>query len=78
MFGRMATTPILVAFIAGSAFAKSSHKGLEAYKRGDFQVALEDVKSDPEMKVLIVTGEGRAFCAGCLLNFFAQLRAVAT
>ena len=30
----------------------------------DFQVALEDVKSDPEIKALIVTGEGRAFSTG--------------
>ena len=27
----------------------------------DFQEALEDVRTDPAVKVLIITGEGRAF-----------------
>jgi enoyl-CoA hydratase len=34
----------------------------------DFQAALEDVKNDPEIKVLIVTGEGRAFSTGADLK----------
>jgi enoyl-CoA hydratase len=34
----------------------------------DFQAALEDVKSDPEIKALIVTGEGRAFSTGADLK----------
>lgn len=34
----------------------------------DFQTALEDVKNDPEIKVLIITGEGRAFSAGADLK----------
>jgi len=34
----------------------------------DFQAALEDVKNDPEMKTLIVTGEGRAFSTGADLK----------
>jgi enoyl-CoA hydratase len=34
----------------------------------DFQVALEDVNNDPEIKVLIITGEGRAFSAGADLK----------
>ena len=34
----------------------------------DFQAALEDVQKDPDMKVLIVTGEGRAFSTGADLK----------
>ena len=34
----------------------------------DFQAALEDVKKDPEIKVLIITGEGRAFSTGADLK----------
>jgi enoyl-CoA hydratase len=34
----------------------------------DFQNALEDVKNDPEIKVLIITGEGRAFSTGADLK----------
>ncbi len=34
----------------------------------DFQVALEDVKNDPEIKVLIIAGEGRAFSTGADLK----------
>ena len=34
----------------------------------DFQVALEDVKNDPEIKALIITGEGRAFSTGADLK----------
>jgi enoyl-CoA hydratase len=34
----------------------------------DFQAALEDAKHDPERKVLIVTGEGRAFSTGADLK----------
>lgn len=34
----------------------------------DFQKALEDVKQDPHIKVLIVTGEGRAFSTGADLK----------
>ncbi len=34
----------------------------------DFQIALEDVKNDPEVKVLIITGEGRAFSTGADLK----------
>ncbi len=30
----------------------------------DFQAALEDAKTDPAVKVLIITGEGRAFSTG--------------
>ena len=34
----------------------------------DFQAALDDVRNDPEMKVLIITGEGRAFSTGADLK----------
>lgn len=34
----------------------------------DFQEALEDVKNDPAVKVLIITGEGRAFSTGADLK----------
>ena len=34
----------------------------------DFQAALEDVRNDPEIKALIITGEGRAFSTGADLK----------
>ncbi|MFC1820048.1 enoyl-CoA hydratase/isomerase family protein [Thermodesulfobacteriota bacterium] len=34
----------------------------------DFQAALEDVRNDPEIKGLIITGEGRAFSTGADLK----------
>lgn len=34
----------------------------------DFQVALEEVKNDPDIKVLIITGEGSAFSTGADLK----------
>ena len=34
----------------------------------DLRTALEDVRIDPEIKVLIITGEGRAFSTGADLK----------
>ena len=34
----------------------------------DLQAAMEDVRSDPKMRVLIITGEGRAFSTGADLK----------
>ena len=34
----------------------------------DFQTALKDAKNDPEIKVVIITGEGRAFSSGADLK----------
>ena len=34
----------------------------------DFQAALEDAKDDPQVKALIITGEGRAFSTGADLK----------
>lgn len=34
----------------------------------DFQVALDDAKNDPGIKVLVITGEGRAFSTGADLK----------
>ena len=34
----------------------------------DFQAALQDAGNDPEMKVLVITGEGRAFSSGADLK----------
>ena len=42
---------------------------LNAYNiqmRDDFAQALEAVQEDPEVRSLLITGQGRAFCAGAL------------
>jgi enoyl-CoA hydratase/carnithine racemase len=38
---------------------------------GDFQKALEEIKEDPKIKALIVTGAGTAFCAGADLKMLS-------
>jgi enoyl-CoA hydratase/carnithine racemase len=46
---------------------------LNAYNmqmRDDFTEVLEAVKSDPEVRSLLITGQGRAFCAGADLTEF--------
>ena len=36
--------------------------------------AIEDVKNDPELRVLVITGAGDSFCAGLDLNFAAVIK----
>ena len=46
---------------------------LNAYNvqmRDDFSEALTAVRCDDEVKALIISGQGRAFCAGADLNEF--------
>ena len=38
--------------------------------RDDFSEALSAVRDDPEVRTLLITGEGRAFCAGADLTEF--------
>ena len=48
-------------------------QALNAYNiqmRDDFSGALEAVQEDPEVRSLLITGQGRAFCAGADLNEF--------
>ena len=43
------------------------------HMRRDLAEALEEAGSDPHVRVVIVTGAGRAFCAGGDVNFMAEL-----
>jgi 2-(1,2-epoxy-1,2-dihydrophenyl)acetyl-CoA isomerase len=43
------------------------------HMRRDLAEALEEAGSDPDVRVIIVTGAGRAFCAGGDVNFMAEL-----
>ena len=57
---------------AGGAMVKLNRpKVLNAMNKQlwqDFQVALEDSRNDPDIKVMIITGEGRAFSTGADLK----------
>lgn len=50
-------------------------QALNAYNiqmRDDFSGALEAVQEDPEIRSLLITGQGRAFCAGADLTEFGS------
>jgi 2-(1,2-epoxy-1,2-dihydrophenyl)acetyl-CoA isomerase len=46
---------------------------LAGYMRRDLAEALEEAGSDPEVRVIVLRGEGRAFCAGGDVHFMAEL-----
>jgi 2-(1,2-epoxy-1,2-dihydrophenyl)acetyl-CoA isomerase len=43
------------------------------HMRRDLAEALEEAGSDPHVRVVVITGEGRAFCAGGDVHFMAEL-----
>src|SRR5260370_29682899 len=43
------------------------------HMRRDLAEALEEAGSDPHVRVVVLTGEGRAFCAGGDVQFMAEL-----
>jgi 2-(1,2-epoxy-1,2-dihydrophenyl)acetyl-CoA isomerase len=43
------------------------------HMRRDLAEALENTGSDPHVRVVVITGEGRAFCAGGDVNFMSGL-----
>lgn len=43
------------------------------HMRRDLAETLEEAGSDPNVRVIIITGAGRAFCAGGDVNFMAEL-----
>jgi 2-(1,2-epoxy-1,2-dihydrophenyl)acetyl-CoA isomerase len=46
---------------------------LAGHMRRDLAEALEEAGSDPQVRVVIIKGEGRAFCAGGDISFMAEL-----
>ena len=46
---------------------------LVGHMRRDLAEALEEAGSDPEVRVVVINGEGRAFCAGGDVQFMAEL-----
>jgi len=46
---------------------------LVGHMRRDLAEALEEAGSDPHVRVVVVKGEGRAFCAGGDVSFMAEL-----
>src|SRR5215471_11211047 len=46
---------------------------LVGHMRRDLAEALEEAGSDPHIRVVVITGEGRAFCAGGDVRFMAEL-----
>src|SRR5438477_8201005 len=43
------------------------------HMRRDLAEALEEAGSDPHVRVVVIKGEGRAFCAGGDVRFMAEL-----
>src|SRR5438309_4801455 len=46
---------------------------LVGHMRRDLAEALEEAGSDPDVRVVLITGAGRAFCAGGDVNFMAEM-----
>ncbi len=46
---------------------------LVGHMRRDLAEALEEAGSDPHVRVVVIAGEGRAFCAGGDVHFMAEL-----
>jgi len=40
----------------------------------EFGIAIEDVKNDSDIRVLIITGEGESFCSGLDLNYAGSIK----
>lgn len=42
--------------------------------RGDLLAAIQQVESSPAVRVIVITGAGRAFCAGGDITYLHELR----